>query len=54
MPLIKSPTKEAREENIREMIHAHHPPAQAVAAAYRVQREAEKKPQRLHSEQENA
>ncbi len=42
MPLIKSPSNKAREENIKEMIHAHHPPAQAVAAADRVQREAEK------------
>ena len=42
MPLIKSPTNEARNENIHEMIRAGHPPKQAVAAAYANQREAER------------
>ena len=42
MPLNKSPTNEARSENIREMIHAGHPPKQAEAAAYANQREAQR------------
>jgi len=42
MPLIKSPTDEARQKNIAEMIHAGHPPKVAEAAAYHNQREAER------------
>ena len=42
MPLIKSASDEARSENIGEMIKAGHPPAQAEAAAYHNQREAER------------
>jgi ribosomal protein L12E/L44/L45/RPP1/RPP2 len=41
MPLIHSSSKSAREENIKEMIASGHPPAQAVAASYHNQREAE-------------
>ena len=42
MPLIKSASDNARSENIKEMIDAGHPPAQAEAAAYSNQREAER------------
>lgn len=42
MPLIKSSSNEARQENIKEMIHAGHPVNQAVAASYHNQREAER------------
>lgn len=42
MPLIKSPSNQARQENIKEMIHAGHPVNQAVAASYHNQREAER------------
>jgi uncharacterized protein len=40
VPLKKSASKQAREENIREMIKAGHKPKQAVAAAYDTQRRA--------------
>ena len=40
MPLIKSSSDEARQKNITEMINSGHPPKQAVAAAYSVQRDA--------------
>lgn len=40
MPLIKSPTKQARDRNVAEMIKAGHPRDQALAAAYRMQRQA--------------
>lgn len=43
MPLVKSASKQARETNIREMIDAGHDPKQAVAAAYRNQRDSRKK-----------
>ncbi len=42
MPLIKSASKEARQENIKEMIASGHKPAQAVAASYANQREAQR------------
>lgn len=42
MPLIKSASNEARQENIKEMIHAGHPVNQAVAASYANQREAQR------------
>lgn len=42
MPLNKSGSNEARSENISEMIKAGHPPAQAEAAAYHNQREAQR------------
>lgn len=42
MPLIKSVSDKARQENIREMIDAGHPVKQAVAAAYHNQREAQR------------
>lgn len=42
MPLIKSASKGAREENIKEIIASGHPVNQAVAAAYHNQREAER------------
>lgn len=38
MPLIKSASNAARNENIHEMIEAGHPPAQAEAASYANQR----------------
>ena len=41
MPLTKSTSDAVRSKNIAEMIHSGHPPAQAEAAAYSVQREAE-------------
>jgi hypothetical protein len=43
MPLNKSKSDKAREQNIREMIAAGHPVEQAVAAGYDVQRRARKK-----------
>lgn len=42
-PLKKSASDKARQQNVKEMIDAGHPPKQAVAAAYRVQREAKKR-----------
>ena len=42
MPLIKSDSNNARQENIREMIDSGHPVKQAVAAAYHNQREAQR------------
>jgi hypothetical protein len=42
MPLIKSPTKKARAENVRREIAAGKPPRQAVAIAYAVQRRAQR------------
>lgn len=43
MPLKKSSSKKAREENIKREIAAGKPPRQAVAIAYDVQRRAKKK-----------
>jgi hypothetical protein len=43
MPLKKSPTPKALSENIKTEIKAGKPPKQAVAIAYSVKREAEKK-----------
>jgi hypothetical protein len=40
MPLIKSSSKRAREENIRREIAAGKPPKQAVAIGYEQQRRA--------------
>jgi uncharacterized protein YoaH (UPF0181 family) len=42
MPLIKSDSKKAISENIRELVASGKPHAQAVAIAYRVAREAKK------------
>lgn len=42
MPLMKSHTDEAREQNIKEMIAAGHDPDQAVAAGYANQRKYKK------------
>lgn len=42
MPLIKSSSNKARNENVKEMIDAGHPVNQAVAASYSNQREAER------------
>lgn len=42
MPLIKSSSKKAREENIKTEIAAGKDPKQAVAIGYSVQREAKK------------
>ena len=43
MPLTKSASKQALKNNIREMVDAGHPVKQAVAAAYRTQRDAKRK-----------
>lgn len=43
MPLKKSSSNKAREQNTKEMIRAGYPPKQAVAAAYSNQRRAKKK-----------
>ena len=43
MPLVKSKSKKAREENIRREIDAGKDPKQAVAIAYSVQRKASSK-----------
>jgi hypothetical protein len=43
MPLIKSTSKKARQENIRREIDAGKPPRQAVAIGYSEQRQARKK-----------
>ncbi len=43
MPLKKSISDEARQENIKEMIAAGHEPKQAVAASYRNQRDVKAK-----------
>ena len=42
MPLIKSPSKKAREKNIEIEIAAGKKPKQAVAIGYSVQKEAKK------------
>jgi hypothetical protein len=42
MPLIKSASKEAVAENIREMMHSGHPQRQAVAAALETARRAKR------------
>ena len=46
MPLIQSSSKAAFEWNVREMVAAGHPQKQAVAAAYRIQREHQAKPKK--------
>ena len=43
MPLIKSPSKAARNKNIKTEIAAGKPPIQAVAIGYAVQRRASAK-----------
>ena len=43
MPLKKSASKKAREQNIRTEIKAGKPPKQAVAIGYSVQRQAKRK-----------
>jgi len=43
MPLIKSPSKKARQINIEREVEAGKDPRQAVAIGYSVQREAAKK-----------
>jgi hypothetical protein len=40
MPLIKSPSKAARNQNIKTEIAAGKPPKQAVAIGYAIQRRA--------------
>lgn len=40
MPLKKSATREAFSYNVSEMMHAGHPQKQALAAAYRIKRQA--------------
>jgi hypothetical protein len=48
MPLIKSPSKTARNQNIKTEIAAGKPPKQAVAIGYAIQRKekAKGKPRR--------
>lgn len=46
MPLTKGKSKKTRQKNIREMIDAGHGPKQAVAAAYREQRQSRKRGRR--------
>lgn len=43
MPLKKGTSNATRSENIAEMVRAGHPQDQAVAAAYREQRESKRK-----------
>lgn len=43
MPLKKSASDKARQENIKELIDSGKPPKQAVAIAYDVQRKAKGK-----------
>ena len=43
MPLEKSPSNQAREQNIKEMLAAGHPLNQSLAAAYATQRKAKGK-----------
>jgi hypothetical protein len=43
MPLSRGTSNKTRSNNIREMIEAGHPVAQAAAAAYRQQRESKAK-----------
>ena len=43
MPLIKSSSDKARNENIKREVEAGKPPKQAAAIGYSVQREARKK-----------
>jgi hypothetical protein len=43
MPLKRGKSDKVRSSNIGEMVAAGHPVKQAVAAAYRVQREAKAK-----------
>lgn len=42
MPLKRGKSAKVRSENIREMVKAGHPQKQAVAAAYREQRQSKK------------
>ena len=44
MPLVKSPSKEAFRKNVKHEVASGKKPAQAVAIAYSVKREAAKKP----------
>jgi hypothetical protein len=44
MPLVKSPSKEAFRKNVKAEVASGKKPAQAVAIAYSVKREAAKKP----------
>lgn len=46
MPLVKSASKQAREQNIKREIAAGKPPQQAVAIGYSVQRKAQGKGKR--------
>ena len=43
MPLIKSASKKAFESNVKAEMRAGKPPKQAVAIAYSVKREAQKR-----------
>jgi hypothetical protein len=43
MPLVKSPSKAARNQNIKAEIAAGKPPKQAVAIGYAIQRKAKAK-----------
>jgi len=44
MPLKHGKSKAVFQENVREMIQAGHPQKQALAAAYRQQRESPRRP----------
>lgn len=46
MPLIKSKSKKAFKQNVREMVKSGHPVKQAVAAAYSTKRKATSKKKR--------
>jgi len=48
MPLKHGKSNATRAMNIHEMIQAGHDPKQAVAAAYRMQRESKKKKKGAH------
>jgi|HubBroStandDraft_2_1064218.scaffolds.fasta_scaffold2641401_2 ribosomal protein L12E/L44/L45/RPP1/RPP2 len=50
MPLIKSKSKEAFNENVSEMIKAGHPQNQAVAAAYSIKRKSTKGDSKMKKE----
>jgi hypothetical protein len=48
MPLKKGKSKETFKSNVREMVKAGHPQKQALAAAYRQQRQGFKHKHRYH------
>ena len=50
MPLKKGKSRKTFEENVSEMVRAGHPQKQALAAAYRQQRESQRKSRRWPKE----